>query len=64
MNGWITMVESFINFFIKGINVLVRGINKLSFNVPDWVPGIGGNKLGLISRRYRKCKFPASPKAR
>ena len=47
VNGWITMVESFINFFIKGINVLVRGINKLSFNVPDWVPGIGGNKLGV-----------------
>ena len=47
VNGWITMVESFINFFIKGINVLVRGINKLSFDVPDWVPGIGGNKLGF-----------------
>lgn len=47
VNGWITMVESFINFFIKGINVLVRGINKLSFNVPDWVPSIGGKSLGF-----------------
>lgn len=47
VNGWISIIESFINFFIKGINVLVRGINKLSFDVPDWVPGIGGKSLGF-----------------
>ena len=47
VNGWISIVESFINFFIRGLNVLVRGINKLSFDVPDWVPGIGGKSLGF-----------------
>lgn len=58
VNGWITMVESFINFFIKGINVLVRGINKLSFNVPDWVPGIGGNKLGFNIPQVPQVQIP------
>ena len=47
VNGWIPVVESFINFFIRGLNALVRGINKLSFDVPDWVPGIGGKSLGF-----------------
>lgn len=58
VNGWITMVESFINFFIKGINVLVRGINKLSFNVPDWVLGIGGNKLGFNIPMVPQVQIP------
>lgn len=58
VNGWITMAESFINFFIKGINVLVRGINKLSFNVPDWVPGIGGNKLGFNIPQVPQVQIP------
>lgn len=58
VNGWITMVESFINFFIKGINVLVRGINKLNFNVPDWVPGIGGNKLGFNIPQVPQVQIP------
>lgn len=58
VNGWITMVESFINFFIKGINVLVRGINKLSFDVPSWVPGIGGNKLGFNIPQVPQVQIP------
>lgn len=58
VNGWITMVESFINFFIKGINVLVRGINKLSFNVPDWVPGIGGETMGFNIPQVPQVQIP------
>lgn len=58
VNGWITMVESFINFFVEGINVLVRGINKLSFDVPDWVPGIGGNKLGFNIPQVPQVQIP------
>lgn len=58
VNGWITMVESFINFFIKGVNVLVRGINKLSFDVPSWVPGIGGNKLGFNIPQVPQVQIP------
>ena len=31
-----------INAIIKGLNWLIRKINSISFNVPDWVPIIGG----------------------
>lgn len=35
------------NAMASGINSLIRGINKIKFDVPDWVPGIGGKKLGF-----------------
>lgn len=36
-----------INMIIAGMNTLIRGINKIKFDVPDWVPGIGGKQLGF-----------------
>lgn len=39
--------KGFINFFIKGINTLIGGANKLSFTAPDWVPGLGGKTIGF-----------------
>lgn len=35
------------NFFIKIINGIVKGLNKLQINTPDWVPGIGGKSFGF-----------------
>lgn len=35
------------NMIIAGLNTLIRGINKIKFDVPDWVPGIGGKQLGF-----------------
>ena len=37
--------KSFINFFISGVNVVIRGINKIKFKVPDWVPKVGGKQI-------------------
>ena len=39
--------KGFINFFISGVNSIISGANSLSFQVPDWVPGVGGKTLGL-----------------
>lgn len=36
-----------INAAISGLNVLIKGLNKISFDVPDWVPVIGGKKWGF-----------------
>ncbi len=35
------------NLIIDGLNTLIRGLNSISFNVPDWVPGIGGKSFGI-----------------
>lgn len=40
MNGAIGVVETALNWIIKQMN-------KLSWNIPDWVPKIGGNKFGF-----------------
>ena len=45
--GLVDGFKGFINFFIKGINTLIGGANKLSFTAPDWVPGIGGKTFGF-----------------
>lgn len=36
-----------LNLIIRGINALTSGANKIKFDVPDWVPGIGGKKFGF-----------------
>lgn len=50
-NGFISGIEGMINgvisMFEKMINWIVNGLNKISFDVPEWVPGIGGKKFGF-----------------
>lgn len=36
-----------LNMIISGLNTLIRGANRIHFNVPDWVPGIGGKQFGF-----------------
>lgn len=40
INGIISLFESMINW-------VVNGLNKISIDVPDWVPLIGGKKFGF-----------------
>ena len=43
----INMIVGLINGMISAINVAIRGINKLKWDVPDWVPVIGGQHWGF-----------------
>ena len=36
-----------LNMIISGLNTLIRGANRIKFDVPDWVPLIGGKKFGF-----------------
>lgn len=47
VNGIIGFINGMISTVISGINFIIHAINKLSFNVPDWVPGIGGETWGF-----------------
>ncbi len=44
-DGIVNSIKSAINFIISGINLFIRGLNKLK--IPDWVPGVGGKGLNL-----------------
>ena len=43
LNGIIGM----LNGAISGVNFLIRGLNKISFSLPSWIPGIGGKSFGI-----------------
>lgn len=58
LNFMLSKIESFINAIIKGLNYLVRSINKISFEVPDWVPGIGGNTMGFNLKEIPNATLP------
>lgn len=42
-----TIMKGPINTIIAMINSIVESINGMAFNVPDWVPAIGGQKFGV-----------------
>ena len=57
-DGLVAIVKSPINSIIyavnwltgkiaDGLNWLIGGLNKISFDIPDWVPFIGGKKFGF-----------------
>ena len=58
INGLIGMFEGMANGVIKCVNALIKGLNKLSFDVPSWVPGIGGKKFGFNIKQISEIKIP------
>lgn len=52
-------IIGFLNILISGINLLIKGLNKIKFDVPDWVPGIGGKKLGFSIKQIGKIPYMA-----
>lgn len=36
-----------LNLIIDAINFVIRGLNRLSITIPDWVPGLGGKTWGI-----------------
>ena len=39
-------IKGAINLIINAINMMIRGMNLIKFNVPDWIPLIGGKSFG------------------
>lgn len=58
INAILGFVESFVNGIINGINFAVKALNNLSFDVPEWVPGIGGEKLGFNIPELSNVSIP------
>lgn len=50
ISGFEGAVNGIIGLFEKMINFIVKGLNKISFDVPDWVPGVGGKTFGFDLR--------------
>ena len=58
INAMLAIFENFINRIVDGINNLIRRFNSISWNVPEWVPGIGGNRLGFNIPQVARVSLP------
>jgi hypothetical protein len=60
LEGFQGAINGVIGMFENMINWIVRKVNTLSFDVPDWVPGIGGKKFGfnLKEVKFDRVKIP------
>lgn len=57
-NAIATLFGSTVNAIIKGLNWLISKINKINVTVPDWVPEIGGKKIGVNIQPITEWKIP------
>lgn len=57
-NAIIGFLENAMNLIIRGINWLIRQMNRISFQVPDWVPGVGGKSLGINIPEIGEISIP------
>lgn len=47
INGIVGFINGMISAIVSGINFVGNALNDLSFDVPDWVPGLGGKSFGF-----------------
>ena len=52
------MMNKMISGICDALNGVIKVLNKLSFDVPDWVPGIGGKKFGFNIKTITAPKIP------
>lgn len=57
-NGIIGLLEGAVNIIIKGVNWLISQLNKIHFEIPDWVPGIGGKSFGINIPSITEIEIP------
>lgn len=58
INAILGFFERLANGVIDGINKMIDALNKLSFDVPEWLPEIGGKSFGFNLTRLDKISIP------
>ena len=49
-----------LNSAIDGLNILIKGLNKLKIDIPKWVPGLGGKTFGMNIPEIGKIPYLAN----
>lgn len=58
VNGIISIFEGMINLIVRGLNWFIRQLNKISFDIPEWVPVIGGKRFGFNIPMIGEAQLP------
>lgn len=58
VNTVIELINSMMSAMTSGINFVIRSLNSLSWEVPDWVPFIGGETWGFSIKELKSPTIP------
>lgn len=62
VNILLDSIEAWLNTLVAGINLLGDALSRVSFDVPDWVPVIGGKTISF-GWHINEISLPRIPKA-
>ncbi len=58
VNGILGIVEALANGVIGAVNMIIKALNNINFDVPDWVPGVGGKSIGFHMSQIPEVSLP------
>jgi len=58
INLIIDLINGLVGGVISGLNLVIRALNKISFDIPDWVPVLGGKTFGFNIKELTAPKIP------
>jgi hypothetical protein len=58
-NTVLSIVNAIIGVATKALNWIISKLNSISFDIPDWVPGVGGKTFGVNIPMIPDYKIPA-----
>lgn len=58
-NTVLSIVNAIISVATKALNWIISKLNSISFDIPDWVPGVGGKTFGINIPMIPDYKIPA-----
>lgn len=58
INLIIGAINGLVKGVVSGLNLVIGALNKLSFDIPDWVPKYGGKKFGFDISKITAPRIP------
>lgn len=58
VNIIVDLINGLLEYVVVGINTVIKALNSISFDVPDWVPFVGGKHFGINLSPLTAPKLP------
>lgn len=58
INAIIGFIETMANSVVRGINTVIKSLNKIDIKIPKWVPEFGGKEFGFDISTMKEIKIP------